>query len=205
LQRQASRRVGPDKRTRRLPSQRWRQTQARINRLHTAIADARQDGLHKLSTRLTSEFDTIVVEDLHVAGTVRNRSLARAVSGVGIGELRRQIDYKTRWYGRSLVVADRWYPSSKTCSACGVMKAKLRLSERTYTCDQCGLVLDRDLNAARNLAALFEAAGSTSTESCAGTINKPAGNPRKTATPSGVQRAGYRHGKTAPTGAANAA
>jgi putative transposase len=77
-----------------------------------------------------------------------------------------------------------------------VVKAKLRLSERTYRCDSCGMSMDRDLNAARNLATLVEAAHSTSTESCAGTINKPDGNPRKTATPVGVQGTGYRHGKT---------
>ncbi|WP_407646881.1 zinc ribbon domain-containing protein [Allosaccharopolyspora coralli] len=100
-----------------------------------------------------------------------------------------------------MVVADRWYPSSKTCSACGAVKTKLRLSERTFNCDACGLSLDRDLNAARNLAGLAEAAGGTSTESCAGTENEPAGNPGKTSS-AGV---GYRHGKAAPDGAAKAA
>jgi putative transposase len=196
LARQASRRVGPDQRTKQKPSTRWRKTQARIARLHTAVANARADGLHKLTTRLTSEFGTIVVEDLNVAGMLRNRRLARAISGVGMGELRRQIAYKTTWRGGHVHVANRWYPSSKTCSACGVVKAKLRLSERTFTCDSCAMSMDRDLNAARNLANLAEAAGSSSSPSCGATVNEPDGNPRKTTTPAGVQGTGYRHGKT---------
>lgn len=204
LQRKAARQRGPDRRTGQKPSQGWLDTQARINRLHARVANARADGLHKLSTRLCAEFDTVVIEDLNVAGMVRNRSLARHVSDVGMAELRRQIHYKTGWNGRRLVTADRWYPSSKTCSDCGAVKAKLRLSERTFTCESCGYTADRDFNAARNLAALAEAAGSASTESCAGTVNKPAGNPRKTATPSGVPGSGYRHGKTTPAGAAKA-
>jgi putative transposase len=206
LQRKAARQRGPDRRTGRIPSQGWLDTQARINRLHTRVANAREDGLHKLSTRLCNEFDTVVVEDLNAAGMRRNRRLARHICDVGMGELHRQITYKTDWHGRHLVVANRWYPSSKTCSDCGLVKTKLRLSMRTFTCDECGLVLDRDLNAARNLATLADqVAGSASTESCAGTINMPAGNPRKTATPTGVQGTGYRHGKTTPSGAANVA
>ena len=118
------------------------------------MANLRRDGLHKVTTRLASEYGTIVVEDLNVAGMLRNRRLARRIADAGFGELRRQLAYKTRWNGGQLVVADRWYPSSKTCSACGTVKAKLALSERTYTCTTCGLVLDRDVNAARNLAAL---------------------------------------------------
>ncbi|HEY3611122.1 MAG TPA: IS607 family element RNA-guided endonuclease TnpB, partial [Pseudonocardiaceae bacterium] len=154
LQRRAARRRGPDRRTRQQPSQRWRRTQARITRLHTAVANARHDGLHKLTTRLAATHGTIVLEDLHVAAMLKNRCLARHIAGVGWGELRREIDYKTRRHGGRLVVADRWYPSSKTCSNCHTVKAKLRLSERMFHCDQCGFTLDRDLNAARNLAAL---------------------------------------------------
>ena len=169
LQRQASRRHGPDKRTRQQPSQRWRTTQARIAKLHTAVANARRDGLHKLSTRLVREHGTIVLENLNVAGMLKNRRLARHIAGVGMGELRRQIEYKTGWAGTTVHLADRWYPSSKTCSACGVVKNTLRLSERTFRCDQCPLVLDRDLNAARNLAQLVdEAADGTSSPSLRG-------------------------------------
>jgi putative transposase len=169
LQRQACRRTGPDRRTRQVPSARWRKTQARIAALHTAVANARRDGLHKLTTRLVRTHGTIVVETLHVAGMLRNPRLARHVAGVGWGELRRQIEYKSQWAGTRVHRADRWYPSSKTCSGCGVVKATLRLSERTFRCGECGLVLDRDLNAARNLAQLVdEAAGGTSSPSLRG-------------------------------------
>ena len=95
-----------------------------------------------------------MVEDLNVAGMLANRRLARHIADAGFAELRRQLAYKTTWNGGRLIVADRWYPSSKTCSGCGAVKTKLALSEREYACDTCGLVLDRDLNAARNLAAL---------------------------------------------------
>jgi putative transposase len=196
LQRQAARRVGPDKRTRRQPSQRWRETRARIGRLHTAVANARRDGLHKLTTRLVRTHATIVLEDLNVAGMTRNRRLARHVAGVGMAELRRQIEYKAAWSGVHVHLADRWYPSSKTCSACGVVKTKLCLSERVYRCESCGLVLDRDLNAARNLAAFIPR--ETSSPSCGATPNEPAGNPRKT-TARGA--AGTATGRPTPTGA----
>jgi len=195
LQRQAARRVGPDRRTRRQPSARWRKTQARIARLHTAIADARRDGLHKLSTRLVRTFGAIVIEDLHVAGMVRNRRLARHVAGVGMAELRRQVEYKAAWSGVHVHVADRWYPSSKTCSACSAVKTKLRLSERVFRCDACGLVLDRDLNAARNLAALVHR--ETSSPSCGATRNEPDGNPRQTRA---TRAAGTATGRPAPAG-----
>ena len=185
LQRQAARRWAPGRKPDE-QSQRWHHTQDRIRRLHTYIANARQDGLHQLSTRLIREFDTIVIEDLNVAGMVANRALARAIADVGMGELRRQITYKTTWNGRELVVADRWFPSSKTCSDCGVVKAKLRRSERTFTCDACGMSRDRDDNAARNLANLVEPAVGTSSPSCGATRNEPAGNPHKTASPTGV-------------------
>jgi putative transposase len=199
LQRQAARRTGPDKRTRRTPSNRWRKTRARIARLHAGIANARRDGLHKLTTRLARTHGAIVIEDLHVAGMLANRRLARRIAGVGMAELRRQLEYKTTWRGGRLIVADRWFPSSKTCSDCGAVTAKLRLSERTFHCDRCGLVLDRDLNAARNLAALAaEAMGGASAASCVGTVNTPAGNPRKT---TAMVATGTATGRPTPTGA----
>jgi len=188
VQRQASRRRGPDRRTRTVGSNRWAKTKARVAALHTRVANARRDGLHKLSTRLVREHDVVVVEDLNVAGMVRNRRLARHIAGLGVAELRRQLDYKTRDAGVRLVVADRWYPSSKTCSACGAVRAKLTLAQREFVCESCGARLDRDLNAARNLAAL---AAQASEPSCGRTVNEPAGNPGKTA--SGGN--GYRHGK----------
>jgi len=93
-----------------------------------------------------------VVEDLHVRGMLANRRLARHVADASFGEFRRQVEYKAGWRGGRVVVADRWFASSKICSACGAVKAKLALSERTYVCTSCGVVADRDLNAARNLA-----------------------------------------------------
>ncbi|MFG2058664.1 IS607 family element RNA-guided endonuclease TnpB [Micromonospora sp. NPDC048930] len=154
LARRLSRRVGPDRRTGQLPSNRWERARKQLTCAHARVANLRRDGLHKLTTRLAGEFGTIVVEDLHVAGMLRNRRLARHIADAGLAELRRQLAYKTAWNGGRLIVADRWYPSSKTCSDCGTVRTKLALSERTYTCTTCGLVLDRDVNAARNLAAL---------------------------------------------------
>ncbi|GAB2863093.1 RNA-guided endonuclease TnpB family protein [Lentzea nigeriaca] len=199
LQRQAARRVGPDRRSGQRPSHRWRKTAAGIALLHTKIAHARGDGLHKLTSGLVRRFGTIVVEDLNVSGMLRNRRLARRVADAGMGELRRMVGYKTDWSGTRLVVADHWYPSSKTCSGCGAVKTKLPLRVRLYRCDECGLVLDRDLNAARNLAALVgETASSTSTASCAGTLSEPDGNPCQTHS---VWAAGIATGRPAPPGA----
>jgi putative transposase len=132
------------------------QTRRRLARVHARAANLRCDALHKLTTALATEHGTIVVEQLNVAGMVRNRHLARALSDAGLAELRRQLTYKTSWYGSRLIVADPFYPSSKTCSVCGWVKAKLTLAERTFTCEVCGLVLDRDLNAAHNLAKLAQ-------------------------------------------------
>src|ERR1700704_3048029 len=128
---------------------------------------------------------------------LRNRRLARHVAGVGWGELRRQIEYKTGWAGSTVVVADRWYPSSKTCSACGVVKAKLRLSERTFRCDQCDFVLDRDLRRRpQPRPARGRGCDGTSSPSCVGDGKrarwKPAQDPH-------LAGSGYRHGKTHTT------
>jgi putative transposase len=194
LQRQAARRTGPDKRTKQVPSARWRKSQSRIAKLHTKVVNARRDGLHKLTTRLVRAYGTIVLEDLNIAGMMSNPKLARRIADAGMGELRRQVEDKAVWAGVCTYLADRWYPSSKTCSGCGAVKAKLRLSERTFCCDQCGYALDRDLNAARNLAALVE----TSSPSCGATANEPAGNPRKTRT---VRAVGIVTGRPAPDGA----
>jgi len=137
-------------------SQRRRKTRRRLARVHARTTNLRRDTLHKLTSFLATQHGTVVVEHLNVAGMVRNRRLARAVADAGLAELRRQLGYKTIWYGSRLVVADRFYPSSKTCSACGWVKAKLALAERTFTCETCGLRLDRDLNAARNLAKITQ-------------------------------------------------
>ncbi|MFI6948553.1 IS607 family element RNA-guided endonuclease TnpB [Streptomyces sp. NPDC050422] len=149
-----SRRRGPDRRTGRRPSRRWEKANRVRNKVHHRVANLREDTLHKLTTRLTAEYGTIVVEDLNVAGMGRNRRLSRRVADAAFGEIRRQLTYKTRRYGTRLMVADRWFPSSKTCSRCGAVKAKLPLSVRVFECDTCGLVLDRDENAGHNLLAL---------------------------------------------------
>ena len=177
LQRECSRRRGPAKG--RAPSKRWKRSKARLGRTHAKVAAARSDGLHKLTTKLATTSCTVVVEDLAVAGMTASAKgsghwrgkagLNRAMLDASPGELRRRLAYKTAWYGSTLVVADRWYPSSKTCSRCKAVKAKLSLSERTYRCCHCGLVIDRDLNAAANLASLVEAVTSTGTASGAGT------------------------------------
>ena len=100
--------------------------------------------------------EVVVLEDLNVAGMMQNRHLSKALSDASFGELRRQLEYKCQWYGVGLVVADRFYPSSKTCSSCGNVKPLLKLSERTYVCEKCGAVLDRDFNASLNLARLAQ-------------------------------------------------
>ncbi|MEQ4305893.1 IS607 family element RNA-guided endonuclease TnpB [Plantactinospora sp. B6F1] len=157
LGRALSRKTGPDRRTGRRPSKRWQRASARLGRAHARVRNLRRDGLHKLTTRLAREHATVVVEDLNVAGMLRNRRLARHITDAGFGEIRRQLAYKTEWSGGQLIVADRWYPSSKTCSGCGAVKTKLALSEREYACEACGLVIDRDRNASLNLAALAAA------------------------------------------------
>jgi len=193
MQRQAARRIGPDKRAKQMPSARWRKSQSRITKLHAKAANARRDGLHKLTTRLIRTHGTIVLEDLNIVGMMSNRKLARRIADAGMGELRRQVEYKAAWAGARTHLASRWYPSSKTCSGCGAVKAKLRLSERIFRCEQCGYALDRDLNAARNLTALVE----TSSPSCGATVNEPAGNPRK---PRTVRAAGIATGRPVPDG-----
>lgn len=145
------RKTGPDRRTGARPSRRWHQANQARNKVHHQVAGLRRDGIHKLTTRLAREHGVIVVEDLNVAGMLRDRKLARAIADAGFAEIRRQLDYKTRWNGGQLQVADRWYPSSKTCSGCGEVKAKLPRQIRTFTCTACGLTLDRDHNAALNL------------------------------------------------------
>jgi IS605 OrfB family transposase len=150
------RRQGPDRRTGQQPSNRWCKANARRNRVHHRVANLRRDTVHKLTTGLAREYGTVVVEDLNVAGMVRNRRLARHIADAEFGEIRRQLAYKTTWNGGDLHVADRWFPSSKTCSACQAAKLKLPLRVRTFTCEHCGLVLDRDESAALNLAALVK-------------------------------------------------
>jgi len=140
-------------------SHRYKRTVARVNRVHARAANVRADALAKLTTRLAQRHQVVVVETLHAAGMrraggARKRGLNRALADAALAQTRRQLTYKTRWYGTTLVEADRWFPSSKTCLRCGTVKAKLSLAERTFTCDPCGHQVDRDLQAATNLARL---------------------------------------------------
>ncbi|MEV4095386.1 RNA-guided endonuclease InsQ/TnpB family protein [Streptosporangium saharense] len=126
---------------------------AKVARAHRKVRAARTDFLHKTSARLVRDHDLIVIEDLNVRGMVGNRSLAKAISDCGWGEFRRMLEYKTAKHGRHLVVIDRWYPSSKTCSACGHLLAQLSFGTRTWQCPSCGTRHDRDVNAAKNILA----------------------------------------------------
>jgi putative transposase len=125
----------------------------KVARLHAKIADTRQDFLHKVSTRLIRENQVIAVETLAVTNMVKNRHLSKSISDAGWSEFIRQLDYKARWYGRTLIGIDRWYPSSKRCADCGYIMGKMPLSCRHWTCPECGTVHDRDVNAARNILA----------------------------------------------------
>ncbi|WP_061294431.1 RNA-guided endonuclease InsQ/TnpB family protein [Herbidospora cretacea] len=129
------------------------EARAKVARAHRKVAAARADFLHKTSTRLVRDHDLIVIEDLNVRGMVGNRPLAKAISDCGWGAFRRMLEYKTAKHGRRLIVVDRWFPSSKTCSACGHLLASLSLSARTWQCPSCGTRHDRDVNAAKNILA----------------------------------------------------
>lgn len=132
-------------------SKRRAKARERVARLHAHVANRRHDALNKLTTMLSRTYSDISIEDLNVAGMVKNHHLAKAVQDASFYELRHQLEYKTAKTGARLHVIDRWYPSSKTCSNCGSVKAKLSLTERVYKCEHCGLVIDRDLNAAINI------------------------------------------------------
>jgi putative transposase len=129
-----------------------RKAKTELTRLHARVAYLRSASAQQLSKQLANSLTRLTVEDLNVAGMVKNRCLAKALSDAGLGDLGRLLAYKASWYGCELIEADRWYPSSKTCSGCGQIKAGLTLADRTYRCAGCGLVLDRDVNAAINLA-----------------------------------------------------
>ena len=124
-----------------------------VARIHARIADRRRDFLHKLSTRIIRENQTICVESLNVKAMVKHPTLAKAIHDVGWGEFVRQLTYKAAWYGRTLVTIDKWYPSSKRCSDCGHVLGSLSLDTRQWTCPECGAAHDRDVNAAKNIKA----------------------------------------------------
>ena len=133
-------------------SKNWRKAQLKIARLHRRIANIRRDTIHKLTSLLAKNHGTIVIEDLNVSGMMKNHKLASAISDMGFHEVRRQLEYKCKLYGSKLIVVDRWFPSSKTCSNCGHKKEILELSERVFSCENCNFMIERDLNAAINLS-----------------------------------------------------
>ena len=131
----------------------WHQTQRKLGRLHARIAHLRADSLHKLTTRLTQTYHEIVIEDLHVKGMVQNRKLARAISDAGLGMFRQMLTYKAAVSGTTVIVADRWFPSSKLCHQCGALHETLTLADRVFVCPACRYTDDRDFHAADNLEA----------------------------------------------------
>ena len=147
-------------------SNRRARTKLRVGRLHYKIACVRKDTIHKATSALIARTkpaherpSVIVLEDLNIAGMKKNRCLAKAVSDASMGEFSRQCEYKSKWAGSAVKKADRFYPSSKLCSACGALKAKLSLSERTYICEECGNIQNRDDNASQNLKSLAASVG----------------------------------------------
>ena len=152
-QRQLARMQGPDRRTGQQASNRWRGQAERVARLQAKVAAVRRDAAHKATTALVDRVDVLALEDLNVTGMLSNRRLAKALADAAFAGLHRQLRYKAQAAGVEIVTAGRFWPSSKTCSGCGAVKAKLPLFEREYQCGQCGLVCDRDVNAAANLAA----------------------------------------------------
>jgi putative transposase len=150
---------------------------AKVARAHRKVRDARADFLHKASTRLVRDHDLIVVEDLAVRNMVRNHSLARAISDCGWGTFRQMTEYKAARAGRTVIVVDRWFPSSKTCSACGHLLAELSLSTRHWQCPSCGTRHDRDINAAKNILAAGLAVGTGNGAHACGADVRPQGTP----------------------------
>ena len=146
LQRKAARQLGPwdaTTSTQRQPSTGWRRTQRDIGRAHARVAHLRADRIHKLTTRLSQTHaviggETLAVKKMMAAGGARKRGLNRALGDAGLGEVFRQLDYKTRWYGSQMIKADRWFPSSKLCSGCGVVKAKLPLADGPMSATAAG-------------------------------------------------------------------
>jgi putative transposase len=126
----------------------------KVARIQQQISNSRQDQLHKLTTRLVRENQTLAVESLAVKNMVKNRKLSRAISDAGWGEMVRQLEYKAKWYGRDLVKIDRWFPSSKRCGNCGHIVERLPLKIREWNCPECGIHHDRDINAAQNILAV---------------------------------------------------
>jgi putative transposase len=139
----------------------------RVAKIHDRIANIREDAIHKITTQLAKTKSVLVIEDLNISGMMRNHKLAKAISDASFEEFRRQLEYKAKWYGSRVVVAGRWFPSTKKCSVCGNVK-EMELSDRVYTCPVCGNEMDRDLNASKNLESV--AVSSTETLNACGEL-----------------------------------
>jgi putative transposase len=155
----------------------------KVARAHRTVRNARQDFLHRTSTSLVRRYDVIAVEDLAVKNMVRNKRLARGISDASWGEFRSMLEYKAQRAGRTVAVVDRWFPSSKTCSACGHLLATLSLSTRHWTCPGCGTRHDRDINAAKNILAAGQAvARGDSGDACGADVSLPGSSLQQSAT-----------------------
>jgi putative transposase len=160
-------------------SKNYKKASQKVAKIHYKISCIRKDSLHKLTTYLAKNHSEIVIEDLNVKGMSKNHKLASAILDGGFYEFKRQIDYKTKWYGSKMTVVDRFFPSSKTCSNCQSIKQDLTLKDRTYKCQICGMEKDRDLNAAINLR---EKAVSYTVLNACGEVNKPKARRLRTST-----------------------
>jgi len=136
-------------------SNRWRKTKGKLARLHKRIADRRSDAIHKMTTQVAKTYRVIGIEDLNTKGMIKNRRLSLSLADAAFGEIARQLEYKSAWFGGQVVKVDRFFASSKTCSDCGYVNQELRLSDRHWTCQGCGILHDRDWNASKNIE--FEA------------------------------------------------
>lgn len=126
-------------------------TRIKLAKLHEKIKNQKQDFLHNITTKIINENQIIILEDLNVNGMLKNHKLAKSIQELGLGELRRQLEYKSLWYNRDLIFVNRWFPSSKTCSCCGWKNNSLSLKNREFICEDCGSIIDRDLNASINI------------------------------------------------------
>ena len=166
-QRKVSKKFNEDKK---IQSNNYYKAQKKVACIHYNIYCLRKDATHKLTTYLAKNHSLISIEDLNVSGMMKNKYLANAIQDGGFYEFRRQLEYKTNWYGSELFVIDRFFPSSKRCSRCKNIKHDLKLSDRIYHCDKCGLKIDRDLNGSINI----EDFAVSSTVNACGELNKPA-------------------------------
>jgi putative transposase len=132
-------------------SNNYKKQKVKIARIHEKIKNQRNDFLHKVTSNIVNNYDVICIEDLDASDMMKNHKLAKSVGDVSFYEFKRQLEYKTMWYGKQLSKIDKWFPSSKLCSGCGNKKKDLILADRTYQCDVCGLNIDRDLNASINI------------------------------------------------------